>query len=80
MSERTVFMRTIGRFVLAGILVLGVVLVSYLLLSLLNDPNPNAALTALLGIGITALGTATNTLVGAIASNPSDRKPDSGDA
>ena len=73
MSDRIIVLRTVVRATLALGLGGGLVFSLYLLLTQLNTPTPNAALTSLLGGAIGALGTTLGIIVQAIASNPSDR-------
>ena len=73
MDRKVILLRTVIRAALALMLTVALVLSLFLLLTQLNDPNPNAALTALLGSITGAMGVALANLVGAISSNPSDR-------
>ncbi|MEE9584740.1 MAG: hypothetical protein V3W51_04585 [Candidatus Brocadiales bacterium] len=67
MNNKVTILRTKIRAGLAFSLIIALVLSLFLLLTALNDPNPNAALTALLGSITGALGTGLVALIGAIA-------------
>ena len=73
MDRQIIILRTAIRAVLAFAMLVGLVAALFLLLTELNDPNPNAALTALLGSITAAIGQSLVSLVAAISSNPSDR-------
>ncbi len=74
MDTRIIVLRTVVRAVLAGGMLAGLVTALWFLLTELNDPNPNAALTALLGSITAAIGQSLVSLVAAISANPSDRQ------
>ena len=74
MTPGIIKLRIIVRAVLAAILTISLVSALWLLLTELNDPDPTAALTALLGTSVGAIGTSLGILMNAIAANPSDRE------
>ena len=74
METRIIVLRTVVRALLATGMLAGLVAALWFLLTELNDPNPNAALTALLGSITAAIGQSLVSLVAAISANPSDRQ------
>lgn len=73
MSETVIRIRTVGRFFLALALTGGLVLTLFLLVRELRGENIPETLSVLLGGGVLGLATALNSVVQAVASNPSDR-------
>ena len=76
MDKTIIKIRAYTRAILAFALALFLLLSFFLLLTELNDPNANAALTALLGGIVGSLGQGLVLLIQAIASNPSDKNPE----